>query len=395
MQNKPSVFFHKAAILVLAAILLLPMPRSASAHAYSASFTKIKFTDQATTVSFSIDALSVMELLEEVDSNKNGILEKSEMKAEREHISELITETVVLDKDNREQEPELKGMKLEKKDRKDFVTVTLVYPPYSAGDTVTLMDGFFKNDAATNYINLISASNRGETSEAILQGDNREWTILLTEVQQEQGTNPSESGGTPSNNSGQDGRAPAKTASSTSGWTAFFKLGMLHILTGYDHLLFLLALLLRKQTFRQYASIITSFTIAHSITLSLAVLGIADLPSRFVEAAIAFSICYVAAENLFRKEIRNRWLLTFGFGLIHGLGFAGILKEMAISKSSLASALVGFNIGIEAVQLVLVLLALPLLRLLHKQKAAGKIIAYGSWAIILFGAFWFFERVFL
>ena len=398
MQNKPSVFFHKAAVLVLAVILLLPMPRSASAHAYSASFTKVKFTDQATTVSFSIDALSVMELLEEVDSNNNGILEKEEMNSEREHIEELITETVVLDKDNREQEPKLKGMKLEKKDRKDFVTLTYVYPSYSPGDTVTLMDGFFKNDAATNYINLISASNRGETSEAVLQGDNRAWTILLTEVQQEQGTDgqaSSENGGTPSNNSGQDSGTPVKTASSTSGWTAFFKLGMLHILTGYDHLLFLLALLLRKQTFKQYAAIITSFTIAHSITLSLAVLGIADLPSRFVEAAIAFSICYVAAENLFRKEIRNRWLLTFGFGLIHGLGFAGILKEMAISKSSLASALIGFNIGIEAVQLVLVLLALPLLRLLHKQKAAGKIINYGSWAIILFGAFWFMERIFL
>ncbi|CEG29123.1 HupE/UreJ family protein [Bacillus sp. B-jedd] len=391
MQNKPSVFFHKAAVLVLAAILLLPMPRSASAHAYSASFTKVKFTDQATTVTFSIDALSVMELLEEVDSNKNGILEKGEMNSEREHIAELITETVVLDKDNRQQEPKLKGMKLEKKDRKDFVTVAFLYPAYFPGDTVTLMDGFFKNDAGTNYINLISASNRGETSEAVLQGDNREWTILLTEVQQEQGTD----GQSPSDNGGQDSGTPAKTASSTSGWTAFFKLGMLHILTGYDHLMFLLALLLRKQTFKQYAAIITSFTIAHSITLSLAVLGIADLPSRFVEAAIAFSICYVAAENLFRKEIRNRWLLTFGFGLIHGLGFAGILKEMAISKSSLASALVGFNIGIEAVQLALVLLALPVLRLLHKQKAAGKIIDYGSWAIILFGAFWFLERIFL
>ena len=121
--------------------------------------------------------------------------------------------------------------------------------------------------------------------------------------------------------------APVKETKSVSSWTSFLKLGMLHILTGYDHLLFLLALLVWKQSFKQYAAIVTSFTIAHSITISLAVLGIVDLPSRFVEAVIAFSICYVAAENLFRKEIRHRWGLTFLFGLIHGLGFAEHLER--------------------------------------------------------------------
>jgi hydrogenase/urease accessory protein HupE len=169
---------------------------------------------------------------------------------------------------------------------------------------------------------------------------------------------------------------------------------MLHILTGYDHLLFLLALLLRKQTFKQYAAIITSFTIAHSITICLAVLGIVNLPSRFIEASIAFSICYVAAENLFRKEINYRWGLTFIFGLIHGLGFANILKEMNIPKSQLVSSLLSFNIGIEVVQLLLVILFLPLLTFFQRLPYSKTIVQIGSIIIILLGGFWFLERVF-
>jgi hydrogenase/urease accessory protein HupE len=165
-------------------------------------------------------------------------------------------------------------------------------------------------------------------------------------------------------------------------------------LTGYDHLLFLFALLLRRQTFKQYALIVTSFTIAHSITLSMAGLGIMDLPSKFVESIIALSIIYVAAENIFKKEIHYRWGLTFVFGLIHGLGFANILQEMNLSKGNLASALISFNIGIEVVQLGIVLLLLPILTYLHRMKESPKYIKFGSIVIILFGAFWLVQRVF-
>jgi hypothetical protein len=291
-------------------LLLITNPVKTLAHAYSSSFTNINFTNEYTELSFSIDTLSIIELVEEVDANNNGVLEKSELKDEEHHLEELIHTSIVIDKDNQQQEAELKEMKIEKKDNTEFVTFTFHYPPFFPGDTITLMDGFYVNDTATNYINLISAINREETSQAVLQGDNRNWTILLTEAQVEQGMESEEP------ISSEDTHMETANAS----WTGFFNLGMLHILTGYDHLLFLLALLLRKQTFKQYAAIITSFTIAHSITISLAVLGIVDLPSRFIEATIAFSICYVAAENLFRKKINYRWGLTFIFGLIHGLG---------------------------------------------------------------------------
>ncbi|MEH7744712.1 HupE/UreJ family protein [Neobacillus drentensis] len=374
-------------------ITLICFPKLANAHAYSASYTKITMDEKKTELVFTLDTLSLIELLPQIDLNKNWVLEKSEIEKERHHIEELITEGLTLDKDNTEQTPKVETMKLVKKENKEFLSTTMTFPAFSAGNTIIYNDGFYFNDTGTNYVDLISASYMGQSSEAVLQGKERTWTILLTEVQQEQGqdqtTQPE-----PGTEQPQPKAAQPVEQTSTSSWFSFFKLGMLHIITGYDHLLFLFALLLRKQTLKQYISIVTSFTLAHSITLSLAVLGWITLPSRFVEATIAFSICYVALENIFRKEIRHRWSITFLFGLIHGLGFASILKEMEIAKSHLAVALINFNLGIEAVQLAIVLLLLPLLTYLFKLKISRRFIQIGSLIIFILGAIWLVERIF-
>ncbi|MFB3170394.1 HupE/UreJ family protein [Neobacillus sp. 179-C4.2 HS] len=377
------------------AIISMLFPSSAHAHAYSASYTTIKMDQDKTEFIFSIDSLSIIELIEGIDKNKNNELEKSEIKEEEHELEELVHHHLTLDLNNRQQEPSLEEMVLEKKEDKNFLTYHLTFPAFAAGDTLSLNDGLYVNDQDTNYVNLISFEFAGTTGQAILQGKERTWTILLAEAQEEQ----LEDGQTaqPEENQPQQEQseaAPQVETSNSSSWISFFKLGMLHILTGYDHLLFLLALLLRKQTFKQYAAIITSFTIAHSITISLAVLGIITLPSRFVESVIAFSIVYVALENIFRKEIRHRWGLTFLFGLIHGLGFANILREMNIPKSDLAVALVNFNIGIEVVQLALVLLILPLLTYMFKLKSSKIIIKIGSTIVAALGAFWLIERLF-
>lgn len=387
-------FFEKnrllGCILSLMLIAFIAFPTLADAHAYSASYTKITMDQEKTELVFTLDTLSVIELLPDIDLNKNWILEKSEIKKEKHHIEELITEGLTLDKDNKEQTPKVETMKLVKKENKEFLSTTILFPAFSPGDTIVFNDGFYFNDSRTNYVDLISASIMGQTSEAVLQGTERTWTILLTEVQQEQGQDQTTQTDTVEK---QPETANPVQKSSTSSWVSFFKLGMLHILTGYDHLLFLFALLLRKQTVKQYISIVTSFTLAHSITLTLAVLGWITLPSRFVEAAIAFSICYVALENIFRKEIKHRWSITFLFGLIHGLGFASILKEMEIAKSHLAVALINFNLGIETVQLAIVLLLMPLLAYLFKLKLSHRIVQIGSLIIFILGAIWLVERI--
>ncbi|MGG3560210.1 HupE/UreJ family protein [Neobacillus rhizosphaerae] len=365
-------------------ILIILAPKTTYAHALSAAFTNINFSSKQTELIYSIDSLSVIEGIGG-DKNNDGMLSEQELKGITLRVEEWIDDGVVLEVNGKQQAGELKSLKLEQKADKQMLTFHFKYPSYSVGQTVKLLDGiFYEGRNFDSYNNFLAVNFKGQVSEAILNGKNREWAMLLAEPQQQQSDDQSAS---------SDTKKQAETKE-TSSWFSFFKLGMLHILTGYDHLLFLIALLLRKQTFKQYAAIVTSFTIAHSITLSLAVLGWITLPSRFVEAVIAFSICYVALENIFRKEIKHRWSITFMFGLIHGLGFASILKEMAIPKSHLAVALINFNLGIEAVQLLIVLLLLPLLMFIQKKKLHGKVVQIGSIIITLLGAFWLIERIF-
>ncbi len=174
----------------------------------------------------------------------------------------------------------------------------------------------------------------------------------------------------------------------------FIVLGIKHILTGYDHIAFLLALIVIGLSFKDVIKIITAFTIAHSITLLLAALQIVSLNSRLVEIVIALSICYVALENLFRKEINYRWLITFGFGLIHGFGFASILQELIQEKSHLLPSVLSFNIGVEIGQILIFLVALPILYLLNRKFEFRKVCVGTSMVIFITGSTWLVERVF-
>ena len=179
---------------------------------------------------------------------------------------------------------------------------------------------------------------------------------------------------------------------------SFIVLGIAHILTGYDHLLFLLALLALGGSFDYLFKVVNAFTIAHSVTLTLATLDIISLPPRLIESVIALSIAYVAAENLWRKREkaeRWRWALTFAFGLIHGMGFAGILQEMAIPESNLVISLVSFNIGVELGQLAFMSVAFSILAL-FKRFSWDKGIRYGaSLTAVAAGMYWFVQRAFL
>ena len=127
----------------------------------------------------------------------------------------------------------------------------------------------------------------------------------------------------------------------------FVVLGMEHIATGYDHLSFLLGLLIATASLRSLVKTVTSFTVAHSITLALATFDVVALPSRFTESAIAASIVYVAVENLILRRSIERYRITFLFGLVHGFGFSNVLREMQLPRANLALSLFSFNLGVE------------------------------------------------
>jgi hypothetical protein len=173
----------------------------------------------------------------------------------------------------------------------------------------------------------------------------------------------------------------------------YFILGVEHIFLGYDHILFLLALLVMAR-FMDMVKVVTSFTVAHSVTLSLAALSVVTLPGRFIEIAIAGTIMYVAVENLWIKSTGHRWALTFAFGLVHGFGFANVLGELGLPAKGLARSLFMFNLGVEAGQLAIVLVMFPVIYWIGLQSYAARARVSASLAIFCFGLVWLIERVF-
>ena len=184
--------------------------------------------------------------------------------------------------------------------------------------------------------------------------------------------------------------------------TTYFRLGVEHILGGIDHLLFVAALLLLVRGWRRLAATVTAFTLAHSLTLALATLGWVRVPGPPVEAAIALSIVFVAAEILHGSRgrpgaaSRRPWLVAFAFGLLHGLGFAGALAEIGLPQASIPLALLFFNVGVEAGQLLFVaavLLAWRACKALGAQRAATWATPASAYAIGALAACWTLERV--
>lgn len=174
---------------------------------------------------------------------------------------------------------------------------------------------------------------------------------------------------------------------------SFLALGVEHIFTGYDHLMFLVGLLLLGGRLWSLFKIVTAFTIAHSVTLVLAALGVVTLPARLVEPAIALSIAYVGAENFFLKSADRRWIIAFVFGLVHGFGFAGVLRELGLPERGLILSLLSFNVGVEAGQIAVVAVVLPLIVLLRRQPWQRHAVRALSLAIVAFGLYWFFQRI--
>jgi hydrogenase/urease accessory protein HupE len=170
----------------------------------------------------------------------------------------------------------------------------------------------------------------------------------------------------------------------------FVKLGIFHILSGPDHILFVLGLIMMGGPPRRLLVVITAFTVAHSITLSMTALGLASLTPRIVEPLIAFSIIVVGLENLFprRSDFRIRVGLAFGFGFFHGFGFAGALAEAGLPHQALGWSLASFNAGVELGQLFIVAIAWPLLAV-----APPRFTKFASAGIALAGAVWFVARV--
>ena len=245
------------------------------------------------------------------------------------------------------------------------VSIILYFACAQSPNELTIHDDLF-DALGTDYHTLAKIEWPGGTQQFAFQPDARETKITIATI-----------------------------GESSRGVGSFFPLGIEHILTGYDHLLFLLALILRGGNIWSLLKIITAFTLAHSITLALAALNIVTLPDRLVEATIALSIAYVAAENLFmRRAVSHRWAVSFIFGLVHGFGFSSVLRELGLPKEGLIWSLLNFNLGVEVGQATAVVLTVPLLLWLRRTRWEARTVAALSGVVLVVGCGLFVDRAF-
>jgi hypothetical protein len=189
---------------------------------------------------------------------------------------------------------------------------------------------------------------------------------------------------------------PQEQQASAAGFTHWLKYGITHIFEGYDHLLFVLCLVIVVSTWKQLALVISAFTLAHSFTLALGALELVVVSPAIVEPAVALTILWVALENIFREEPKARARMTFAFGLVHGFAFSGVMRDAGVVGGDLVIPLLGFNLGVELGQLAVVLPIFPLVMWVQKESERAKRARIGVGVFVAaMAVYWFVERVFL
>ena len=362
---------HAATRLALAtfAVLFLSLvARPARAHEVGLSRGEYAVSGASVTAQLTFARRDVIALVAGLDADHDGALTAAEVERDRDALVGAVVGRLRVRGDSAACSGELAEARLAED---DGVFLRAVYrcpaPPGAVNIEVGLLE-----DLPFGHRHLAHFAGASGPSDAVLYLRNRSFSFEST-----------------------PGQAAAEAPrSSYKGKLSFFPMGIEHILTGYDHLVFLLGLVIVGGRLRSLLMVVTAFTLAHSITLAVAALGIWAPSPRIIEPAIALSIAYVGVENFFVKNAEKRWRITFPFGLIHGFGFAGALQEVAMPKADVPYALVLFNVGVEAGQLAVLALVLPLVYLARKRawfrERGAKVV---SGAIVVAGVVWFVSRV--
>ncbi len=306
--------------------------------------------------------LDQIDMLEQFDTNKDKHLENEELSSQTERIESVLQKDLRIDVDSKPLTMELLSMDLAEKGSTSGVVFKLRLTADEAIEQFNLHYNLLFEDAPL-HTNVFLVHSGEYFYQDIL--DTKKRDVQITIAQPEIG----------------------------SVLWEYFVLGIEHILTGYDHLLFLLSLVLIASRFKDALKIVTAFTIAHSITLFLVATDRIQVSSHWVEALIALTICYVAVENMFVQKAKWRWLLTALFGLIHGMGFAGALAETGLPKSNLIGSLLTFNLGVEAGQLMVLCLLLPFLLWLRRFPWYRKMMISTSCLIFVLAFYWLIQRL--
>ena len=360
----------RAFVALLAALVVVAVPGTASAHEVGLSRSELRADEAGLRLEAAFARKDLVAMEPALDADKDGTLVAAEVAALPSDVASRLAAQLPLVADGRACEGRLEAVKLE---AEDGVLLDVRFDG---------CEGRVSFDAARLFARLPSGHRHaafvyptaGDPEEHVLKaGSSTYVTDAFAPV-------PSLA-------------APAPPSAIETAWE-YFVLGIEHILFGIDHVVFLMGLILVGGRFRQLAIMITAFTASHSITLALAVLGIVAPSPRIVEPVIALSVAYVGVENFLVKDAAKRWRVAGAFGLIHGFGFAGALGEVGLPRETLPLALATFNVGVEAGQLALLALALPVVLTLRKREwFVPRGVQALSAAVALAGLVWFLERV--
>ncbi|HEX5678440.1 MAG TPA: HupE/UreJ family protein [Alcanivorax sp.] len=365
-------------------LLLVLIPALALGHKPSDSYLTLKVEDGGALSGQWDIALRDLERAVGVDSNRDATITWGELKARRTELRDHVLShlTVIARNENRERVCTLDSIDLKVDDHVDGTyAVFLLHGDCGLSPLSLTLNYRFLFDRDASHQGLVK----------VRFGDRPGQAVALSNQHREQTLRRDGSGG-------------------LAALATFFRQGVHHILIGYDHILFLLTLLFPavlvwrqgawqpKESMREAVTttlgIVTAFTVTHSLTLALASLGLVDLPSWLVESAIAITVGLGAASNLAPQFFPRRWVMALLFGLIHGLGFAAVLADLGLDGGSLVLTLLGFNLGVEAGQALIVLIFVPAAFLVRRTSAYRRwFVPIGSVAIIAIASVWAVERL--
>ena len=369
-RRRPAAPFARFAVL-LAALLLVA---GAGAHNADTSYARVRIFGDHLEIRLTLDIVTLQRIVPDIDANRDSALSRDELRRATPAIRKFLRAHVRIEIN--EAAADLGEAKdpfwpLDAPDpipaaawhtNEALVSFGFDKPLTSPPKTVALLFGFFGTLGERHNV-LGVFEYRGQITEVVFTLAEPDYLFDVAYA-------------------GED----------ESPMWRYFKMGIHHILTGYDHLCFLLALLVVSRL-RPLIAIVTSFTIAHSITLLLAAFEIVRLPSRLIECCVALTILYVGCENLWRTKFAHRWLLTFFFGLVHGFAFANNINPQELPLDHKAKCLLVFNLGIEAGQLAVVLALLPISLAIAKWKHGPRAKLAISVVVALLGLAWFLDRV--
>lgn len=353
----------------MAASLAFATARTASAHKVGLSRGDYVLDGTVVGAELVFEKGELAQLAPNADADRDGSLDRDELARHHPALDRAVVQRIIVTADGvRCNGTVLDALPVEG----DGVLLRARYSCATRPSVVDVDIGLF-GDLSHGHRHLASIRGGGGTTDAVAFASSPRFSLAV---------------------GGGNDPAVQTAAKGSSSAGSMFLLGIEHILTGYDHLVFLLGLVLVGGRVRSLIGVVTAFTVAHSITLALAALGIWAPSPRIVEPAIALSIAYVGIENFFVKNAEKRWRITFPFGLIHGFGFAGALAEIDLPRAKVPLALLMFNLGVEAGQLAAIAVVLPLVLLGLRREGFRKWVTVPlSVAIIAAGLIWFVARV--